>query len=143
MLEKCRKLNIKDTLSYKVKYYHSYIACGFPSPAGDYEEYDIDLNEHLIKDKDASYIISVEGDSMEDAHILPGDTVIVDKSINPDHGDIVLVALDGYFTIKRLIKQNKQVILRPENKKYKDIIIQEGTDIRFFGVITKVIHHVK
>ncbi|NJL12490.1 MAG: translesion error-prone DNA polymerase V autoproteolytic subunit [Microscillaceae bacterium] len=117
--------------------------CGFPSPADDFEEADLNFNDLLVKDREATYVVRVEGDSMVNAHILDGDTLVVDKSLLPAHGDIVLVAIDGYFTVKRYCKQKDQLILKAENPRYRDIVLTEFMDVRIFGVVTNVIHHIR
>ena len=94
------------------------ITAGFPSPAADYEEGKLDLNDYLIKNPPATFIVRVAGDSMTGAGIHEGDLLIVDRSIEPAHNKVVIAIVDGQLTVKRLkIKQGK-LSLEPENDNY-------------------------
>lgn len=115
------------------------IPAGFPSPACDYVEGGLDLNEYLVQHKAASYYFNVEGDSMVGAGILDGDKVLVDKSVTPLHGHIVVAVIDAEYTLKRLYCQNGVVELRPENPAYSPLRLQEGNDLHVWGVVTAVV----
>lgn len=117
------------------------VSAGFPSPASDYVDKSVDLNEILIKNKPASFLVRALGDSMINCGIFPGDILIVDKSITPNQKNIVIAILNGEFTVKRFIKENEKIILRPENNKYKDFEIKEDDDFKIWGVVTFVIHN--
>jgi len=117
------------------------VSAGFPSPASDYIDKSIDLNEILIKNKPATFLVRALGDSMVNCGIFPGDILIVDKSITPAHKNIVVAILNGEFTVKKLIKEKEKIILRPENPKYKDFEIKEDDDFKIWGVVTFVIHN--
>ena len=117
------------------------VAAGFPSPASDYIDKSIDLNEILIKNKPATFLVRALGDSMINSGIFPGDILIIDKSITPTNKNIVIAILNGEFTVKRLIKEKNKIILRPENSKYKDFEIKEDDDFKIWGVVTFVIHN--
>lgn len=117
------------------------VAAGFPSPASDYIDKSIDLNEILIKNKVASFLVKAMGDSMVNAGIFSGDILIVDKSITPENKNIVVAILNGEFTVKRLIKEKQKVLLQPENIKYKPIEINAEDDFKIWGVVTFVIHN--
>jgi len=117
------------------------VTAGFPSPASDYIDKSIDLNEILIKNKPATFLVRALGDSMINAGIFPEDILIIDKSISPSHKNIVIAILNGEFTVKRLIKEKNKIILRPENNKYKDFEIKEEDDFKIWGVVTFVIHN--
>ena len=117
------------------------VSAGFPSPASDYIDKSIDLNEILIKNKPATFLVRALGDSMVNCGIFPGDILIVDKSITPNHKNIVIAILNGEFTVKRFIKEKEKIILRPENNKYKDFEIKSEDDFKIWGVVTFVIHN--
>lgn len=117
------------------------ISAGFPSPADDYVEDRIDLNEQLIRNKAATFFLRVQGDSMIGAGIHPGDTLVVDRSITPSSGTIVIAALDSDLTVKRLwIAPDGTVELRAENSRYPAIPIGEFQQLEIWGVVTNVIH---
>lgn len=125
----------------KLALFLSPVSAGFPSPASDYIDKSIDLNEILIKNKPATFLVRALGDSMVNCGIFPGDILIVDKSITPAHKNIVIAILNGEFTVKKLIKEKEKIILRPENPKYKDFEIKEDDDFKIWGVVTFVIHN--
>lgn len=116
----------------------SHISAGFPSPAEDYAESSIDLNEELISNKHATFFVRVVGDSMTDANIKDGDVLIVDKSKNPENNNIVIAILEGEFTVKRLIIKGKTIFLQPENEEYKPIEVKN--ELIIWGVVTYIIH---
>lgn len=118
----------------------SRVSAGFPSPADDYLEDTLDLNSHLIKRPAATFLVRVSGDSMINAGIHPDDILVVDRSIDPTDGRIVIAVLDGELTVKRLSKRNGQVQLLPENPDFSPITVTEEQDLRIWGVVTNVIH---
>lgn len=118
------------------------VPAGWPSAAQDYYSGEIDLNEHLIHNKAATYIVRVVGDSMVGVGISNNDELIVDRSIAPEHGHIVIAILDGELTVKRLIMTDRGVTLRAENSRYPDIQISELSELRVWGVVTRCLHHV-
>lgn len=113
---------------------------GFPSPAGDYLQNQLDLNEHLIQHPAATFIVRVQGDSMVDANLNDGDLLLVDRSVQARNRHIVLAMINGEFTVKRLVKSAHGVFLKPENKAYKAIEVTEGMDFEVWGVVTHIIH---
>jgi DNA polymerase V len=119
------------------------IAAGFPSPALDYMEKDIDLGEYLIEHPQATFIVRAKGDSMKDAFIPDGALMVIDKSIKPTSGMIVVAVVNGEFTIKRLVKTPRAWVLHPENPLYKPIPTTENMQFEVWGVVTKVIVDVK
>ena len=137
---------MKEILKIKIqnKSYQQFYSCavtaGFPSPADDYLESKLDLNDYLIKHPSATFFVRVAGDSMVNAGIHNNDIIIVDRSIKPKHGKIVVAALDGQMTVKRLYRRDKKVILLPENKLFKPIEISDSMEIVIWGVATNVIH---
>ena len=119
------------------------IAAGFPSPADDYVEARIDLNRHLIRHKEATFFLRVQGDSMINAGIHDGDLLIVDRAIEPASGKIVIAALDGELTVKRLSIKGDTVRLLPENPAYPAIEIGSEQALVIWGVVIHVIHSVR
>ncbi|KAA3632084.1 MAG: LexA family transcriptional regulator [Calditrichaeota bacterium] len=118
------------------------VAAGFPSPADDYLEGNLDLNKYLVKHPVATYFVRVTGDSMVGAGIHEGDILIVDRSLEPVSRRIVIAVVDGELTVKRLIRRNGKVMLMPENDKYKPIEIKDEVDLEIWGVVTTVLHGV-
>ncbi|HEF0124968.1 TPA: translesion error-prone DNA polymerase V autoproteolytic subunit [Citrobacter youngae] len=114
------------------------VPCGFPSPAQDYVEKRIDLNELLVQHPSATYFVKSSGDSMIGAGIGNGDLLVVDRSRKPVHGDIVIAAIDGEFTVKRL-QLNPVVMLIPENSAYAPIRINSEDTLDIFGVVTFIV----
>jgi DNA polymerase V len=119
-------------------YAHKVVA-GFPSPADDYIETTLDLNDRLIRNKAATFLLVVEGDSMKKAGIKDGDILVVDRSIPPSDGKIVIAALDGELTVKRLSMKSTGTWLVPENDDYPPIAVREEADIVIWGVVTATI----
>ncbi len=118
------------------------VPAGFPSPAQDYVERTLDLNELCIKHPAATFFVRVEGDSMSGAGILPNDILVVDRSIQATQGDIVVASLYGEFTVKELVLGAKPYLL-PHNPAYPPIDIPEGGDLEIFGVVTNVIRNLR
>ncbi len=128
------------TKAQAIPLYSSRVRAGFPSPADDYIEGHLDLNTHLIKHPAATFFVIAEGDSMTGAGIQSGDMLIVDKSLQPAHGNIVIAALNGELTVKRLSRMNGQVQLLPENPNFPPINITNDHDLVIWGVVTHIIH---
>lgn len=128
---------------YQFPLFGSKVSAGFPSPADDYIEKNLDLNEHLIKHPAATFFVRVSGHSMVDAGIHENDILIVDRSITPTTGKIVVAAMDGQLTVKRLSKQDNKLFLLPENPQFKPIEVREGSEVYIWGVVTNVIHSVE
>lgn len=118
------------------------VAAGYPSPAQDYFDGRIDLNEHLIKDITSTYVVRVSGNSMEGAGISDGDELIVDRAMEPKDGSVVVAVLDGELTIKRLRFTPGGVLLQAENANYPDIRVAALSDLVIWGVATRCLHHV-
>jgi DNA polymerase V len=111
------------------------ITAGFPSPAADYIEDGLDLNEYLVPNKCASFLFTVAGDSMRDAGILDGDKVIVDRSVTPTHGRIVIAVINSEYTLKRLYWIEGTIELRSENPAYAPIRMLEDSTLEVWGVV--------
>jgi DNA polymerase V len=118
----------------------SYISAGFPSPADDFLEKEVNLHDYLVKNKEATFFIKVLGDSMQNIGIFDKDFLIIDRSIKPKNEHIVLAILDGEFLVKRYSIQQGKVYLKPENPKYQPIEINPQQDFRIWGVVTYCIH---
>jgi len=124
----------------ELNFYTSQIPAGFPSPADDFMEKRLDLNDYLVKNQASTFLIRVKGNSMVNAGISDGDLLVVDRSVEPSDGKIVLGVLNGEFTVKRIVKKGKKLILAPENENYKPIEITEEMDFQSWGVVTFSIH---
>jgi DNA polymerase V len=118
----------------------SKVPAGFPSPADDYIESQLDLNEYLIKHKAATFFFRVQGDSMAGANIHNGSLLIVDRSVQPKHNDIVVALVNGEHTVKRLYKLRGVVKLLAENPAYPEIVIKPESEMTVWGVVRHVVH---
>lgn len=117
------------------------VEAGFPSPADDYMEGSLDLNDHIIKHPSATYFVKASGDSMIGAGIFNGDLLIVDRSLEASSGKVVIAEVDGQLTVKRLLKLSDGFFsLQSENSSYPPIELQEGNEVVVWGVVTHVIH---
>ncbi|MBE9480692.1 MAG: translesion error-prone DNA polymerase V autoproteolytic subunit [Bacteroidetes bacterium] len=120
--------------------YSDLISAGFPSPAEDYIDKKLDLNEYLIKNRSATFLVKVNGNSMINSGIYDGDILVVDRSAEPANNKIVIGVIDGEFTVKRIIKKVKKLFLQPENENFKPIEITEDMDFKIWGIVTFAIH---
>lgn len=118
------------------------VVCGFPSPAQDYIEQTIDLNQLCIEHPAATFYVRASGHSMVQAGINDGDLLIVDRAIKASHGAIVLACLDGEFTVKRLQERPFPALL-PANPEFPPITLHDGQELEIFGVVTFVLHKTK
>ncbi|MEG4582240.1 translesion error-prone DNA polymerase V autoproteolytic subunit [Microcoleus sp. MON1_C5] len=135
---------VPGTISHSAKIHHVRLvshrmSAGFPSPAADYAEEGLDLNDYLVRNKPASFMFTVKGDSMMNAGIVEGDKVIVDRSIHGKNKDIVVAVVNGEYTIKRLYKAANKIELRPENPAYQPIVFKEGSELEIWGVVVGVV----
>jgi DNA polymerase V len=127
---------IRSTL--KLPLFVSKVSAGFPSPAQDYVEQTLDLNELCIKRPAATFFVRVEGESMIEAGIFHNDILVVDRSVKPVHGDIVVAQVDGEFTVKELCLRPK-LMLVPRNSAFQPICLANDNELQIFGVVTNVI----
>ncbi len=118
------------------------VAAGFPSPADDYQQASLDLNKHLVTNPAATYFVRVTGDSMVGAGIHSDDILVVDRSIEPRDGKVVVAAIDGELVVKRIRIKNRKVTLVSENANYKPQEVGENAEFNIWGVVTSVIHKV-
>ena len=116
------------------------VSAGFPSPADDHTEENIDLNEHLISNPFSTFFLRVRGDSMINAGIKDKDLIIVDKSLTAKPGNIIIAMIDGEFTIKRLSIKNNELYLKAENHNYPDFRFKNHLDVQIWGVVIYSIH---
>jgi DNA polymerase V len=116
------------------------VAAGFPSPADDYVEKNLDLNELLVQKPAATFFVRAQGESMLGAGIHPNDILVVDRSLEAIPGKVVICAINGELTVKRLERVNSQWQLKAENPAYADIIIHDELELVIWGVVTNVIH---
>ena len=112
------------------------VAAGFPSPAEDFAVNKIDLTARLITHPHATFLLKVSGESMRDAGIFNGDTLVVNKAIKPRHGQIVVAVVDGEFTVKQLYQRAGRVKLLPANATYPEIRPKDGQILEIWGVVT-------
>ncbi len=117
-----------------------HVPAGFPSPSQDYSDTKIDLTQMLIRDELSTFIVRVSGDSMEGAGIYDGDKLIVDRSIEPRDGHVVVAVVDGEMTVKRLRVTPTGVVLQAENSEYPDVVVAELSDLLIWGVATTCLH---
>lgn len=115
------------------------VRAGFPSPAEDYVEASLDLNEMLAPNPEATFLVRARGDSMTGAGIGDGDVLVVDRSLEPTHGRIVVAVVDGEFTVKRLYRRNGAVILEAAHPDHAPIRLHEGQELIVWGVVTRVL----
>ena len=118
----------------------SQVCAGFPSPADDYLEGRLDLNEHLIRHPAATFFVRAAGDSMTGAGIHHGDILIVDRALEAKDGAVVIAVLDGELTVKRLARSGARGYLMPDNSRYAPIELGDETEVTVWGVVTHVIH---
>lgn len=128
------------TKKFRIPLLNNSVSAGFPSPADDYTEENIDLNEHLISNPFSTFFLRVKGDSMINAGIKDKDLIIVDKSLIAKPGNIVIAMIDGEFTIKRLSIKNDELYLKAENHNYPDFSFKNHIDVQIWGVVIYSIH---
>lgn len=124
----------------KIPMFENAVQCGFPSPADDFLDLDINLNDYLVKHKSATFCVRVNGSSMEGVGIHSGDILIVDRAQEKKNNSIVLAVIDNEFTVKRIKKSGEKLFLNPANENYQPIEITEDMNFQIWGVVTFVIH---
>ena len=132
----------KNTNSIEIPYFDTGVSAGFPSPAEDFKEQRLSLDNEFIKNKEATFFARVSGQSMIDAGLDDNDLLIIDRSIEPVNNKIAVCFLDGEFTVKRLKVDTNGVWLKPENPNYPIIKITEENDFIIWGIVTNVIKKV-
>lgn len=137
------KLNfytIEDSSLEGVPLYGDAVPAGFPSPADDYLDMDLNLHDYLVQHPSATFCVKAIGDSMVDAGIKSSDVMVVDRALTPKNNDIVLAVVNGEFTVKRIKKNEDELYLMPANENYRPMKITEDMDFQVWGVVTFIIH---
>ncbi len=130
---------VEDNISFRLPLYLTRIPAGFPSPADAYIDQCLDLNEYLIKRPSATFFIRVSGDSMTGAGIYSEDILIVDRAETARSRSIVIAAINGELTVKRLIKEHGRIFLAPENRSYDSMEVLPDMEFQIWGVVIHVI----
>lgn len=130
----------ENPASFKVPMFGHTVRAGFPSPADDYVADTLDLNEHLMPRKEASFLLRAKGDSMLGAGIHDGDILVIDRSLSPVNGKVVIATVDGQFTVKTLEKKRGKIRLLPANPDFEPIEFKDEQELQIWGVVTNVIH---
>jgi len=134
------KLKAKINTKQKLQFFASPASCGFPSPADDFVENELDLNGYLINHPASTFFVRAKGKSMIDASILDGDILVIDRSLTPKNNSIVLACVEGEFLIKRFVKKFDKVFLVPCNSEFQPIDVTGNENFSVEGVVTHVIH---
>lgn len=119
----------------EIPLFSSTVAAGYPSPAEDHIEETLDLNDYMVQRPDSTFMLRVEGESMKDIGILPNDILVVDRSLSAAHNKIVIAAIDGELTVKRLYHRGELIKLLPENAAYPEIELEKESDLVIWGVV--------
>ena len=135
-------LEFVEQKAYQLPFYSCAVQAGFPSPADDHMEGKLDLNKHLVKHPAATFFVRATGNSMIKAGIHSGDILVVDRSLEAKNGKIVIAAIDGQLTVKRLLIKQGQTFLMPENDDFEPIKLDLENDTVIWGVVTNVLHSV-
>jgi DNA polymerase V len=123
----------------KIPFIKEGVSAGFPSPAADFMETNIDLNKELSENQLATFYIKVKGNSMIDAGINDKDVLVVDRSLEPQNNKIAICFIDGEFTVKRILVEKECLYLMPENPNYSPIKVTEENQLVIWGIVTYVI----
>ena len=129
--------NIKD-----MPLAHTGVSAGFPSPADDFKELRISIDQEVVKNEEATFYARVDGQSMQGAGLDDGDLLVIDRSKEPEDNAIAVCFIDGEFTVKRLKVEKECVFLIPENPNYKPIKVTEDNQLIIWGVVTYVVKKV-
>jgi len=125
-----------DTVFSSVALFESRAAAGFPAPGDDLVEASLNLHTHVVKNPTATFFVRVEGDSMEGIGIYSGDILVVDRSVTPRSGSVVVAVVDGGLVVKELQKTLDGMALVSANESYSPILLDEGSDCYVWGVVT-------
>ena len=133
-------LEISAKEKIRLPIFQESVSAGFPSPAQDYIENSLDLNELMIKHPSSTFFVRVQGESMRGAGIFSGDILVVDRSLEAANGKIIVAIINGEFTVKRLVLGHESIHLVPANASYPVINVHPDQDFQVWGVVTYVIH---
>lgn len=125
----------QNIVKLELPLFSSKVAAGLPSPAEDHVEDTLDLNDYMVRRPDSTFMLRVEGESMKDVGILPNDILVVDRSLRAVHNKIVIAAVDGELTVKRLFHRGGLIKLLPENSAYPEIELESESDLVIWGVV--------
>jgi DNA polymerase V len=125
--------------SLAIPLYASHISAGFPSPADDYIEAELDLNRLMVRNPPDTFMVRANGDALSGAGILDGDVLVIDRSIGPRHGMIVVAVVNGEMCVRRLNRKHGNWVLGPENKDFQPLRIRLGQDLEIWGVVTGLV----
>lgn len=142
MNRKVEIFGIDQSKELKLSFSETLIKAGFPSPAQDYTELKIDLNQELVKNPDSTFFAKVSGESMIEDGVDDGDILVIDRSIYPSDGALAVCAIDGDFTLKRLSIKGKKVVLKPANPAFKEIEITKDNRFTIWGIVRYIIKKV-
>ena len=123
-----------------IPFFEQRVNAGFPSPADDFLDLDINLQDYLIKHPESTFCVRVNGSSMIEANIFDGDVLIIDRSTSPKDNSIVLAVIDNEFTVKRIKRRKGKLFLKSENINFKDIEIDDSMNFSIWGIVTHIIH---
>ena len=129
-------LSIIQSGNLKIPLFLSFVHASFPSPADDYKERPLDLDELVIQHPEATFYVKVSGESMKDAGIADGDVLVVDRAIDATHNAIIVAVLNGNFTVKRLHQEDETIYLVPANPMYHPVQVTEEMNFQVWGVVT-------
>jgi len=121
---------------------HEKLSAGFPSPADDFKELRISIDQEVVRNEEATFYARVSGESMQGAGLDDGDLLVIDRSMEPKNGKIAVCCIDGEFTVKRLKVVEDGVFLIPENPKYQPIKVTEENELIIWGIVTYVVKKV-
>ena len=138
--EKLDFFTVDEDTSLNIPIFSNAVQAGFPSPAEDHIDMDLNLNDYLVQNPSATFCVKAIGESMKNSGINSGDIMVVDKSLEPKNRSIVIAIIDGEFTVKRVNVNNNELYLMPENSNFSPIKITKEMDFQVWGVVTYVIH---
>ncbi|MDA7768319.1 translesion error-prone DNA polymerase V autoproteolytic subunit [Flavobacteriales bacterium] len=131
---------IEEASFDEITLYGDSVPAGFPSPADDYLDMDLNLHDYLVQHPSATFCVRAIGDSMVDAGIQSSDVMVIDRALTPKNNDIILAVVNGEFTVKRIKKSEDELYLMPANENYKPMKITEEMNFQVWGVVTFIIH---
>ncbi len=132
--------SIEDASLGDVPLFGDAVPAGFPSPADDYLDMDLNLHDYLVQNPSATFCVKAIGDSMIDAGIESSDVMVIDRALTPKNNDIILAVVEGEFTVKRIKKSNDELYLMPANENYRPMKITTEMNFQVWGVVTFIIH---